>query len=405
MTQSRHACASLLPGTRVALLAMLLMPSALAGAAAAAWSPRAETSSPRAESTSAGLADGASAPEAREHLPRMLSRDLPLIDRVLGLDSAQRPIVEALLADVEAGVEAGVDADAGARAALAAFRENLTAVLSDGQRARLGEVWAAVYRERMESAGTIGGEGIDLAALARGVMRGEPSEGVESAVARYRSELDPLLDARAAAAEAASLLRVRLEIRSLNERAVDMFATALPAALAGEFRREAARKSFPTALAPSAALGALDLVLVELPVEPLRALRVEAAERYEALCSRGVAAVRARDEARGAGEQAGAAAARQIEEAEREYDAFETWLNGRIVASATPDALGATRAGRAVLETAKQLGQGSDHRWNDRSATVQRFDSNGDGAVQGDEATSALEAFARSVGRQQRRRL
>ena len=401
MTQSRHACALLLPGTRVALLAMLLMPSALAGAAAAAWSPRAETSSPRAESTSAGLADGASAPEAREHLPRMLSRDLPLIDRVLGLDSAQRPIVEALLADVEAGV----DADAGSRAALAAFRENLTAVLSDGQRARLGEVWAAVYRERMESAGTIGGEGIDLAALARGVMRGEPSEGVESAVARYRSELDPLLDARAAAAEAASLLRVRLEIRSLNERAVDMFATALPAALAGEFRREAARKSFPTALAPSAALGALDLVLVELPVEPLRALRVEAAERYEALCSRGVAAVRARDEARGAGEQAGAAAARQIEEAERDYDAFETWLNGRIVASATPDALGATRAGRAVLETAKQLGQGSDHRWNDRSATVQRFDSNGDGAVQGDEATSALEAFARSVGRQQRRRL
>lgn len=404
MTQSRHACALLLPGTRVALLAMLLMPSALAGAAAAAWSPRAETSSPRAESMSAGLADGASAPEAREHLPRMLSRDLPLIDRVLGLDSAQRPIVEALLADVEAGVDAGVDADAGSRAALAAFRENLTAVLSDGQRARLGEVWAAVYRERMESAGTIGGEGIDLAALARGVMRGEPSEGVESAVARYRSELDPLLDARAAA-EAASLLRVRLEIRSLNERAVDMFATALPAALAGEFRREAARKSFPTALAPSAALGALDLVLVELPVEPLRALRVEAAERYEALCSRGVAAVRARDEARGAGEQAGAAAARQIEEAEREYDAFETWLNGRIVASATPDALGATRAGRAVLETAKQLGQGSDHRWNDRSATVQRFDSNGDGAVQGDEATSALEAFARSVGRQQRRRL
>lgn len=405
MTQSRHACASLLPGTRVALLAMLLMPSALAGAAAAAWSPRAETSSPRAESTSAGLADGASAPEAREHLPRMLSRDLPLIDRVLGLDSAQRPIVEALLADVEAGVEAGVDADAGSRAALAAFRENLTAVLSDGQRARLGEVWAAVYRERMESAGTIGGEGIDLAALARGVMRGEPSEGVESAVARYRSELDPLLDARAAAAEAAPLLRVRLEIRSLNERAVDMFATALPAGLAGEFRREAARKSFPTALAPSAALGALDLVLVELPVEPLRALRVEAAERYEALCSRGVAAVRARDEARGAGEQAGAAAARQIEEAEREYDAFETWLNGRIVASATTDALGATRAGRAVLETAKQLGQGSDHRWTDRSATVQRFDSNGDGAVQGDEATSALEAFARSVGRQQRRRL
>lgn len=394
MTQSRHACASLLPAQRAALIAMLLMPCALAGAAAAAWSPR-------AESASDGLADGASAPEAREHLPRMLSRDLPLIDRVLGLDSAQRPIVEALLADVEAGV----DADAGSRAALAAFRENLAAVLTDGQRARIGEVWAAVYRERMESAGTIGGEGIDLAALARGVLRGEYSEGVESAVARYRSELDPLLDARAAAAEAASLLRVRLEIRSLNERAVDMFAASLPAALAGEFRREAARKSFPTALAPSAALGALDLVLVELPVEPLRALRVEATERYEALCDRGVAAVRARDEARGAGEQAGAAAAKQIEEAEREYDAFESWLNGRIVACATPDALAATRAGRAVLETAKQLGQGSDHRWGDRSATVQRFDSNGDGAVQGDEATSALEAFARSVGRQQRRRL
>lgn len=397
MTQSRHACASL-------LLASLLTPCALAGACVVSL----DDAGGAAVASIAAPAERAD-PVAQEHLPRVLARDLPLIDRVLGLDAAQRPIVEALLYDVELGSEAGP----ASRASLAAFRDNLLAVLTDGQRARIGEVWAAVYRERMESAGAIGGEGLDLAALARAALRGEVAEPVEAAVARYRAELDPLLDARTAAeaADRAALRQVRIQIRALNERSVDSFAGALPPAIAADFRREVARKSYPTAVAPSAALGSLDLVLVELPTDALRTLRAEAAERYDALCRRGIAAVRARDDAGPPGEggdaaePARAAAAKQIEEAERAYDAFESWLNGRIVECATAEALGATRAGRAVLETARQLGQGADHRWTDRAATVQRFDTDGDGAVQGNEATSALEAFARSVGRQQRRRL
>jgi len=401
MTQSRHACASL-------LLASLLTPCALAGASVVP-SDDAGGAAVSSFAAAAEASVAAAAEAAPEHLPRVLARDLPLLDRVLGLDAAQRPIVEALLQDVE--LEAGTGP--ASRATLVAFRENLLAVLTDGQRARIGEAWAAVYRERMESAGAIGGEGVDLAALARAAMRGEVVEPVEAAVARYRSELDPLLDARIAAeaADAAALRQVRIQIRALNDRSVESFAGALPPAIAADFRREVARKSYPTAVAPSAAFGSLDLVLVELPTDALRVLRAEAAERYDALCRRGIAAVRARDDAGPPGEggdaaePARAAAAKQIEEAERAYDAFESWLNGRIVECATAEALGATRAGRAVLETVRQLGQGADHRWTDRAATVQRFDTDGDGAVQGNEATSALEAFARSVGRQQRRRL
>ncbi len=45
------------------------------------------------------------------------------------LDDVQRPILDALLVDVEAA--------GGSQQALAAFRENLSAILSDAQRARL----------------------------------------------------------------------------------------------------------------------------------------------------------------------------------------------------------------------------------------------------------------------------
>lgn len=336
---------------------------------------------------------------AQEHLPRILSRDLPLIDRVLMLDATQKPIVELLLEQVEA--------TDGSRESLAAFRADLVAVLTDAQRARLPEVWDVVYRERMESAGAIGGEAVDLGAMAQALLRGEKSEALDLAVAAYHKDLDPLLDARAKAdpANGDALVRIRLEIRAVNDRSADAVAAALPKELADDFRRKVLAKGFPTAMAPSSAVASLGQLLDELPTDTLRALRDDAVQRYGALCARGVAVVRARDEARARDEQARADAARAVTETEREYDAFETGLLKKVIETATAEALQPTRAGKYILERVRANDGGADHAWEDSRATIQRFDKNGDGQIDGDEGTAALDAFTRSIGRTQRRKL
>ncbi|MEI7878645.1 MAG: hypothetical protein WCI96_12075, partial [Planctomycetota bacterium] len=178
-----------------------------------------------------------------EHLPRVLKRDLPLLDRVLSLDDAQRSIVEMLLEDAESM--------GATHEALVALRDNLSAVLSDSQRAQLPEVWRVIFRERMESAGAIGGEAVDLGALARALMRGATAENLDAAVTAYRIELDPLLDARTKAegGDAIALLRIRLSIRTVNDRALDTIAAAIPEAMAASFRSEALAKAYPSAFA------------------------------------------------------------------------------------------------------------------------------------------------------------
>ena len=136
---------------------------------------------------------------AVEYIPRVSLRDLPLFDRVLSLDEAQRSILEALIMDVEA---AGATRDA-----LMEFRENIGAVLTESQAARLEEAWRTIFRERMEAAGSVAGESIDVGALALAQMRGESTEPIERAFRAYRAELGPLLDAREAAA-ALSLIHI-----------------------------------------------------------------------------------------------------------------------------------------------------------------------------------------------------
>jgi len=327
-----------------------------------------------------------------EHIPRVLQRDLPLFDRALQLDEAQRAILEALLADVEAS--------GGDSGALRAFRENLSAILSDAQRHSLAEAWAAIYRERMEMGGSIGGEAVDVAALARAAMRGETSEALERAIALYRSEIDPLLNERAkfSAEPSDELRRVRLAIRDANERAIGAIALALPAGVSDQFRRDALRKCYPSALAPSVAMSELAKLVDELPTDGLRDLLAEAGRRYDAICTRGIATVKARDEGRS--DAAGA-----VSEVEREYDAFEQWLVGRIVEVGGREALSATPTGRTVLEHLATLQNGAAQRWDDRTATLQRFDANGNGVIDGEESSAVLESFSKSVGRQSRRKL
>lgn len=312
------------------------------------------------------------------------------------LDDVQRPILDALLVDVEAAE--------GSQPALVAFRENLAAILNDAQRARLPEVWAVIYKERMESAGTVAGEAVDIGALAREVMRGESSDALDKRIAEYRKDLDPLLKSRGDA-QGVELVRIRLAIREVNDQARTLIGATLPDADAARFRAVALAKGYPTAFAPSRAMRSLDAVLKELPVEPLRALSADATKRYAALCERGMAAVRARDNALVRDAAAVESAAAAIADAEAAYDQFESWLIRQIVEVGTQDALAATPAGRAVLEQLKANEQGADHAWHDSGATIKKFDKNADGQIDGDEATAALDAFTKSVGRQVRRRL
>jgi hypothetical protein len=118
-----------------------------------------------------------------------------------------------------------------------------------------------------------------------------------------------------------------------------------------------------------------------------------------------MAAVRARDNALVRDAAAVESAAAAIADAEGAYDQFESWLIRQIVEVGTQDALAATPAGRAVLDQLKANEQGADHAWHDGGATIKKFDKNGDGQIDGDEATAALDAFTKSVGRQVRRRL
>lgn len=333
---------------------------------------------------------------APDHMPRVLSRDLPLIDRVLMLDDVQRPILDALLADVEA--------EGGSQDALRGFRDNLSAILSESQRARMPEVWAVIYKERMESAGTVSGEAVDIGALALELMRGETSEALDKRIADYRKELDPLLGARASA-EGTELLRIRFAIREVNDQMRSSIAAVLPEAVASKFSAVALAKGYPSVFAASNALASLDRVLAELPTDALRSLADEARARYAGICTRGLAAVRARDDAQLGDEAARTASAGAIAEAEREYDQFESWLVRRMVEVGTEEALAATQAGKAVLERIKFNEMGADHAWHNPNETVRKFDKNGNGEIDGDEATAALDAFTKTVGRRARRLL
>lgn len=371
-----------------------------AGAVAPAWSY-----APTGFGLDAGLDAGrvsTRGPEAtvREHIPPVFQRDLPLLDRAVSLDDSQRDIARMLFEDIEAS--------GGAHEALEEFRANLEAIMVDSQRPRLERFWHAVYRERMETAAAIAGEGVDLAALVRELMRGASDDRLDATVRRYRGELDPLLDQRlAAAADEARLLRVRLEIRGVNDRAIDAIGEALPPGLRSDFERQALERAYPTAFVPSAVLLELDRLIEELPLDSLRDLLHDAKLRYAAVCRGGMQALRARDDASAgpADSDARRMGVEAIERAERAYDEFDAWLAGEIERRAESSALAATTAGRAISTHIAAIRNGLTHRWEDGAATLARFDANGNGVIDGDEGDAVMKSFSRSVGRQRGHRL
>jgi hypothetical protein len=343
------------------------------------------------------------AAQATAYIPRVSLRDLPLFDRVLSLDEAQRSILESLIMDVEA---------AGAtRESLVDFRSNLEAVLSDTQAARLEEAWRTIFRERMEAAGAVAGENVDVGALALAQMRGESNDALERAFQRYRAELGPLLDAREAGVDAATesadaeLLKVRLNIRRVNDAAVGAFVKVLPAQLADDFRREVLARAYPTAHGPSYPLEALRKLADEFTEGSLRSLLADADTRIESVRERAVAAIRLRDDARVGGEDAMSRAERAIRDSEKEYEEFDAWLCASVQKVLTAEQLNASEPGRDLLAFVRGIEGGAQMAWDDKTAVIARFDGDGNGQIDEDEGARALNAFARSVGRNQRRRL
>lgn len=332
--------------------------------------------------------------------PRVLQRDLPLLARLLSLDPEQKQIVELLIDDVESA--------GGTQKSLGGFRDNLSAVLSEEQRGRVSAAFEAIFRERMESGGGIGGEAVDIAALARIALRGEQDAAVDAVVDSYRRDLHRLLNARAAVEPegGAALLRVRIEIRTLNEQGVELIAAKLAADPATDFRRRVLSRGYPTAMAPSFGLASLERLLAErIDDEAIRALASEGRVRFAEICAKGVAAVRARDDAPTRGQVAVEDAARAIAAAERAYDEFDAWIVRRTSESVSREVLQATREGQAILARDRSNAQGADTPWQDSAEVVRKFDKNSDGVIDGDESTATLDAFVRSVGRQLRRRL
>ena len=357
-----------------------------------------------AASTLVAPVDPPVATAAVAYIPRVSLRDLPLFDRVLSLDEAQRSILEALIMDVEA---AGATRDA-----LAEFRDNLGAVLSEPQAARLEEAWRTIFRERMEAAGTVAGESLDVGALALAQMRGESSDALERAFRAYRADLGPLLDAREAAAAslevdgpARELHQIRLGIRRLNDNAIADFAKVLPPQLAESFRREALAKSYPTAYGPSYPLETLRKLAEEFPEGSLRTLVADGDARLDGLRERAVSAIRLRDDARTGDEDAQARADRAIKDSEKEYESFDAWVCASVQKVLTEEQLNASETGRDLLAFVRGLEGGSLMAWEDKEAVLARFDGDGNGQIDDDEGTRAINAFARSVGRNQRRRL
>ena len=341
---------------------------------------------------------------AVEYIPRVSLRDLPLFDRVLSLDEAQRSILEALIMDVEA---AGATRDA-----LMEFRENIGAVLTESQAARLEEAWRTIFRERMEAAGSVAGESIDVGALALAQMRGESSEPIERAFRAYRAELGPLLDAREAAAAslevdgpARELHQIRLGIRRLNDSAIADFAKVLPAQVAEAFRREALAKSYPTAYGPSYPLETLRKLADEFPEGSLRTLVADGDARLDGLRERAVSAIRLRDDARVGDEDAQSRADRAIKDSEKEYESFDAWVCASVQKVLTDEQLNASETGRDLLAFVRGLEGGALMAWDDKDAVIARVDGDGNGQIDDSEGSRAINAFARSVGRNQRRRL
>lgn len=360
-----------------------------------------------------------------EYVPVVLVRDVPLMERSLLLDEGQRAILSALAADLAAGTPG--------RESSINFLESLRAILTDEQIALIPDALREIRRDRMQTAASIAGESIDVGMVAQRHLRGIAVEGADQLISQYWRELDVLLaaresatpltnanadreqgrrtprdrsvEARGSATGSREVLQTRVFIRELNDRAIAELTTAMPEALARDFELNALAEAYPNAYVPSGTLEQLKAIAAEHPSPALTSLRDEAARRLDGLRRRAVDAIRKRDAAPLSGGEAQVAADKVIATCEKEYADFESWLLEAITAAESPEQLAKTSAGRALLERAKVSELATGHNWDDQQATVSRFDTDGDGQLNGDESSQILDAYVRSMGKRSRWRL
>lgn len=335
-------------------------------------------------------------------VPPIYPRDLALIDRALSIDDAQRPVVEALLAELAA-------APVGDRGASARLVEALQAVLDPGQVAKLAAMCDAIRIERMESEAQVAGENIEVARVLA-ISVGEVDDArISGLLARYGRDLDPLLDARPSGdplpPEDAASLATRLRIRDLNDATVVELAALLPEDKASRFMGRALALGYPTASGPADGVELLDALLKDIALPALIELRPDAAARAESVRSRAIAAIRQRDAARFASEAVRSAAQAAVTAAEKELERFDRWLYPTIIAAVPAEQLGATASGQSIIARARFDAQVAPVKWGDQEDTLREFDADRDGELNGEEASRMMEAFSKSVGKRPRWRL
>jgi len=344
----------------------------------------------------------AAAPSADLRVPPIYPRDLALIDRALFLDDAQRPIIEALVLELEA-------APIGDRDASERFVEALQAVLEPAQVAKIPAMCDAIRIERLEAGASVAGENIEVARVLAISVGDVEDPKVVGLLTEYGRALDPLLDARPVGdprpAETAASLAVRLRIRDLNDSTTVEVAAALPADKAKRFVDRALALGYPTAVGSTDGVDLLEALMKDVSTAELGELHDAALAKASTVRARCVAAIRQRDAALFASDAVRSAARAAIESAEKELEQFDRWLYPAIMAAVPAQQLAATAAGQSIVARAQFDAQVSAVRWGDQEATLREFDADRDGDLNGEEASRMMAAFSKSVGKRPRWRL
>lgn len=356
---------------------------------------------------------------------RYMMRDMETIATVLDLDSVQVSIVETMLSDYLAAT--AVSRPVNEYPALAEdFRANVQAVLSEDQFSRWAEVDTAVRRSRLPIGSVIPGEGIDVVALASGILEAPERDAREFVAAsrEYSQALDPLLARRTElldALRAAMVQRtsetalramadevgpLRVAIRDLNQRTADHIAALLSPERGLRLRDEVVRTAYPSVFSAGEAEALVRRAREESRDDPeLRERIGMIADALESRLSdaraRAIDAVRARGEL-SVGVRNGLTQEQvdeRIKASEAELMEVDDWVIDTLVVE-MPAASGTGRYLRELTEGRDRFRRLRDaNAWGDQDATLREFDGNGDGVLDAAEAGQVFRTYTANVSR------
>ncbi len=273
--------------------------------------------------------------------PDYLKRDMTLFIDHLALEEWQQPTVESLLGDYTADFTVGVDGlrdrmkgmkdqilAAGEQGAIAVimqpinewshekarlkqrFVDNLRSVLSDEQQGRWPQLERAMRREKELPRGVLGGESLDLRQISRDCeVAPDTMLAAKGVLEQYEVELDAALVARAeqmatsqekikdamvaqdfatGLSQLELIVAKRVALRDLQERSIELLASAYGSPSGEVFRARALAAAFPSVFRPSPVIplfaAARELPgLSESQLEQLKALEATYLQNYHDL--------------------------------------------------------------------------------------------------------------------------